>query len=79
MNTQDVSLSQNTKEKVRGKELKTVWDDVNGWNEAEWPRWKVEGDWSPHIRPFRHDQTNNTLQIRETRNSKETKLIWFLR
>ena len=35
--TQHVSLRQNTEEKVRGKELKAVWDDVNEWNtEAVW-------------------------------------------
>ncbi len=27
--TQDVSFSQNTEEKIRGKGLKTVWDDEN--------------------------------------------------
>ena len=27
--TQHVTLRQNTEEKVPGKELKTVWDDVN--------------------------------------------------
>ena len=27
--TQYVSLRENTEEEVRGKELKTVWDDVN--------------------------------------------------
>jgi hypothetical protein len=30
MNTQHVPLRQNAEEKVRGKELKTVWDDANG-------------------------------------------------
>ena len=28
-------VRQNTEEKVRGKEVKSVWDDVNGWNETE--------------------------------------------
>ena len=37
------------------------------------------GDWNPHNRRFRHDQTNRTLQISETHSSKETKLIRFLR
>ena len=31
--TQYVPPSQNTEEKVRRKELETVWDDVNEWNE----------------------------------------------
>ena len=30
INTQHVSLSQNTVENVRGKELKVVWDHMNG-------------------------------------------------
>ena len=34
-NTQDVPLRQNTEEKVRGKPLKTAWDDANGGNEDE--------------------------------------------
>ena len=35
--TQHVPLRQNTEEKVRGKELKVVWDDVNEWNtEVVW-------------------------------------------
>ena len=29
--TQDVSLRKNSKEKVRGKGVKVVWDDVNEW------------------------------------------------
>ena len=29
INTQHVSLRQNVEEKVRGKDLEVVWDDVN--------------------------------------------------
>ena len=38
--TQYVPPSQNTEEKVRRKELETVWDDVNEWNEEA--VWKTE-------------------------------------
>ena len=40
MNTQYVPLRQNTEEKLRGKGLKSVWGDENGWNEEV--VWKVE-------------------------------------
>ena len=59
--TQHVPFRENTEEKVRGKELETVWDDVNEWNYDERPRWKVQGDWNPYNRCFRHNQTNTTL------------------
>ena len=44
INTQDVTFSQNMDETVRGKDLKTVRDDSNGWNEEEQgiPRWNVQ-------------------------------------
>ncbi len=38
--TQDVPLSQNTEEEVRGKDLEVVWDDTNEWNEET--VWKTE-------------------------------------
>ena len=38
--TQDLSLGQNAEEKVRGKGLKTVWDDTNEWSEEG--GWKSE-------------------------------------
>ena len=37
INTQYVPLRQNTEEKVRGKGLKSVWNDTNEWN--------MEGGW----------------------------------
>ncbi len=40
MNTQYVPIRQNTEEKVREKELESVWDDINEWNEEE--VWKTE-------------------------------------
>ena len=33
INTQHVPLRQKSEEKVRGKELESVWDDTNEWNE----------------------------------------------
>ena len=43
INTQDVSLRQNTEEKVRRKGLKTVWWDTNWWNEVEVWKTDMEG------------------------------------
>jgi hypothetical protein len=68
--------------KVREEELVAVWDDVNeSWGNEE-VVWKTKmrgpGDWNPHNRWFRHNQTNHTLQISETWISKETKLVRFL-
>ena len=38
--TQHLPLRQNVEEKVRGKDLEAVWDDVNEWNEEA--VWKTE-------------------------------------
>ena len=69
------SLRQNTEEKVRGKELK---DDMNHGSDVEVQEERSEGIEIRIADAFVIIKTDHTLQISETRNVKEAKLVRFL-
>ena len=68
------------RKKYEGRSQKrcgTTWtNETRKWYER--PKWEVRGYCNPHSQCFRYNQTNSTLQISKTRNSKETKLVRFL-